>query len=350
MTTRVAVWEARPVLQGGACPAARRRAFQWIGGLALAAVAGGLLLTPLQARAQAGAFPNKQPVELVVLFPAGSSADVSARILADGMSKDLGVPVTISNKPGGGGTVGYKYVASSRPTGHVLVWNSNSVSTTYHSGASDVSYQAFDSVARVTVENPAVVVQGSSPWKTLQDMLDFARSHPGQLKVGNSGAGSHTHMASASLFEAAKTDVLEVPFGTTQVVPSLLGGHVDALVQLPSAVVPHVKSGAMRVLTVLGSKRDPVFPNVPTAAEVGVNLQPMDLWRGIAVAKGTPRPVLKRLEKAVKTALESSEFKGAGEKLGFVPAFMGSEDFSLLTARDDYLISRQMLILGLKKK
>jgi tripartite-type tricarboxylate transporter receptor subunit TctC len=346
----MAVREAQPATKRSARQASRRAAFRWIGGLVLAAAFGGAGLAPSQAQAQAGAFPNKQPIELVVLFPAGSSADVSARILADAMSKDLGVPVTISNKPGGGGTVGYKYVASSRPTGHVLVWNSNSVSTTYHSGASDVSYQAFESVARVTVEIPAVVVQGSSPWKTLQDMLDFARTHPGQLKVGNSGAGSHTHMASASLFEAAKTEVLEVPFGTTQVVPSLLGGHVDALVQLPSAVVPHVKSGAMRVLTVLGSKRDPVFPNVPTATELGVNVLPLDLWRGIATAKGTPRPIVKRLEKAVKTALESNEFKGAGEKLGFVPSFMGSEDFSLLTARDDYLISRQMLILGLKKK
>lgn len=312
--------------------------------------AGALLMALAGAASGQGAFPGKTPVELVVLFPAGSSADVSARILAEGMARDLGVPVTVSNKPGGGGTVGYKYVASSRPTGHVMVWNSNSVSTTFHSGASDVNYQAFDSVARVTVENPAVVVQSSSQWKTLADLLDYARANPGLLKVGNSGAGSHTHMASASLFEAAGAQALEVPFGTTQVVPSLLGGHVDALVQLPGAVVPHVRSGAMRVLTVLGASRDPVFPNVPTAVEQGVKVLPLDLWRGIAVPHGTPRTAINRLQRAVKVALESPEFKSAGEKLGFVPAFMPALDFDLLTARDDYLISRQMIILGLKKK
>jgi tripartite-type tricarboxylate transporter receptor subunit TctC len=341
MINRMAVRETQRQL---AWRSLRRAAGRWIKGLAIAGAAA------FSGLALAQTFPNKQPIELVVLFPAGSSADVSARILADGMSRDLGVPVTISNKPGGGGTVGYKYVASSRPTGHVMVWNSNSVSTTFHSGASDVNYLAFESVARVTVEIPAVVVQSSSPWKTLQDLIDYARANPGMLKVGNSGAGSHTHMASASLFEAAKADVLEVPFGTTQVVPSLLGGHVDALVQLPSAVVPHVKSGAMRVLTVLGSKRDPVFPNVATANEQGVNVLPLDLWRGIAVPKGTPRAVVQRLQKAVQVSLESAEFKSAGEKLGFVPAFLPSEEFNLLTARDDYLISRQMLILGLKKK
>ncbi|HEX4328162.1 MAG TPA: tripartite tricarboxylate transporter substrate-binding protein, partial [Burkholderiales bacterium] len=166
----------------------------WLGKVLLAAA--GLICAAAQAQE---AFPGKAPIELVVLFPAGSSADVSARILADGMSKDLGVPVTISNKPGGGGTVGYKYVAASRPSGHVLVWNSNSVSTTYHSGTSDISYLAFDTVARVTVEIPAVVVMSKSPWKNLDDLLKYAKANPGMLKVGNSGVGSHTHMAAASL-------------------------------------------------------------------------------------------------------------------------------------------------------
>lgn len=295
-------------------------------------------------------FPGKAPVELVVLFPAGSSADVSARILAEGISHDLGVPVTVSNKPGGGGTVGYKYVASSRPDGHTLVWNSNSISTTFYSGSSDVGYQAFDAVARVTVENPAVVVQSKSPWKTLPELIEYARANPGMLKVGNSGIGSHTHMSSAALFEAGGAQVLEVPFGSTQVVPSLLGGFVDALVQLPGAVVPHVKSGAMRVLGVLGAKRDPVFPDAPTAQELGIKVAPLDLWRGVAVAHGTPKPVIARLEKAVQASLESPEFKSSGEKLGFVPAFLPGTEFGLLIARDDYLISRQMTILGLKKK
>jgi tripartite-type tricarboxylate transporter receptor subunit TctC len=319
---------------------------QWFGAL-FAALAG--VLAQGGAWAQAP-FPGKAPVELVVLFAAGSSADVSARILAEGMSKDLGVPVTISNRPGAGGTVGYKYVAGSRPNGHTLVWNSNSVSTTFYSGTSDINYQAFDPVARVTVEIPAVVVQSKSQWKTLHDLLEYARANPGMLKVGNSGTGSHTHMASASLFEAAGVEVLEVPFGSSQVVPSLLGGFVDALVQLPGAVVPLVKSGSMRVLAVLSAKRDPVFPDVPTAQELGVKVAPLDLWRGIAVARGTPKAVIARLQKAVHASMESAEFKSAGEQLGFEPAFMPADDFNLLIAHDDYLIARQMAILGLKKK
>ncbi|MFZ2651051.1 MAG: tripartite tricarboxylate transporter substrate binding protein, partial [Burkholderiaceae bacterium] len=178
------------------------------------------------------AFPNKQPIEFVVIFPAGSSADVSARLLAEGMAQNLGTAVPVINKPGAGGAIGYKYAAAARPDGRTLVWNSNSVSTTYHSGAMDIDYQAFDAVARVTIENPAVVVQAASPWKTLPELIVHARAHPGTLKVGNSGSGSHTHFAAISLFEAAGAKALDVPFGAAQVVPALLGGHIDAVVQL----------------------------------------------------------------------------------------------------------------------
>jgi tripartite-type tricarboxylate transporter receptor subunit TctC len=290
------------------------------------------------------------PLELVVLFPAGSSADVSARILAEGMAKNLEQTVLISNKPGGGGAVGYKYVAAAKTDGRTLVWNSNSVSTTFHSGTMDIDYKAFDAVARATIEIPVVVVQASSPWKTLPELLAYARSKPGQLKVGNSGTGSHTHMAATALFDAAGAKVLDVPFSASQVVANLLGGHVDALVQLPSAVVPHVNSGALRVLGVLGSKRDPVFPDIPTAAEQGISVAPMDLWRGIGVPKGTPAALIARLEKAVESALQRAEFVSAGQKFGFLPSFMPASEFGPLIARDDELIARQMDLLGLKKK
>lgn len=290
------------------------------------------------------------PLDFVVIFPAGSSADVSARILADGIAKNLEQAVPVSNKPGGGGAVGYKFVAGARPDGRTLVWNSNSVSTTFHSGAMDIDYKAFEPVARVSIEIPAVVVQASSRWKTLPELLDYARANPGMLKVGNSGTGSHTHMAAAALFEAGGATVLDVPFSASQVVPSLLGGHVDALIQLPGAVVPHVKSGALRVLGVLGSKRDPVFPDAPTASELGVRVAAMDLWRGIGVPKGTPRAVVARLEKAIEASMSRPEFVSAGQKFGFIPAFLGADEFGQLIARDDELIARQMQALGLKKK
>src|SRR6266852_5293147 len=119
--------------------------------------------------AQEAQFPHKGAIEITVLFPAGSSADVTARVLADGMSKELGAKVLVVNRPGAGGAIGYKYVASQKPDGYSVVWNSNSVSTTYHSGMMPFDYHEFDAVARVLVESPVIAVRGDSKWKSLRE-------------------------------------------------------------------------------------------------------------------------------------------------------------------------------------
>jgi hypothetical protein len=113
------------------------------------------------------------------------------------------------------------------------VWNSNSISTTYHSGQLEFDYRAFDAVARVLVESVVVAVRSDARWKTLNDLVAEAKAKPKAISVGHSGIGSHTHISLAALFSAAGAEVNEVPFGAAQVVPSLLGGHVDAVVQLP---------------------------------------------------------------------------------------------------------------------
>ena len=136
------------------------------------------------AQAQEPPFPQKGTVEITVLFPAGSSADVTARLLADGMSKNLGAKVVVFNRPGAGGAIGYKHVASQKPDGYSIVWNSNSISTTFHSGMLPFDYHAFDAVARVLVESPVIAVKGDSKWKTLADLVAEAKSRPKGITVG----------------------------------------------------------------------------------------------------------------------------------------------------------------------
>src|SRR6266446_632257 len=254
--------------------------------------------------AQEPPFPKKGPIEITVLFPAGSSADVAARLLADGISKNLGQAVVVFNRPGAGGAIGYKHVAGQKADGYSLVWNSNSISTTYHSGQLPFDYQAFDPVARVLVESPVVAVRADAKWKTLNDLIADAKSRPKAISVGHSGIGSHTHLCLAALFHAAGVEVNEVPFGAAQVVPSLIGGHVDALVQLPAALSGPVKQGQVRLLAALIPARDPALAEVPTAAEQGIDVS-LEAWRGIAVPRGTPRPVIAQLEGAVRTTVES---------------------------------------------
>jgi tripartite-type tricarboxylate transporter receptor subunit TctC len=308
-----------------------------------------LLLAALPIAAFAQGFPGGKPIEMTVMFGAGSAADVTARQLAEGMSKELATPVVTVNRTGAGGAAGYTHVAQQRPDGYSVIWNSNSISTNYHSGILPFDYHAFDPVARVAVETPVVAVRSDARWRTLKDLLDYAAANPSKVRVGNSGAGSHTHFAATALFAAAHAKEIEVPFGQGQAVVNLLGGRIEATVQLPAAVLSHVKSNDLRVLAALGAKRDPAFPDVPTAEELGYPVA-LDMWRGIAVPKGTPQPVIARLEEAIRRTVESPEFAAAGKSIGFTPAFLPADEFGRLIANDDTRLGAVMAQLGMKKQ
>jgi tripartite-type tricarboxylate transporter receptor subunit TctC len=301
------------------------------------------------AAAEEGDFPQKNTIELTVLFPAGSSADVTARLLADGMGKELGTSVVVFNRPGAGGAIGYKHVAGQKPDGYSLVWNSNSISTTFYSGTSSLTYEAFDPVARALNESPVLAVRDESKWKTLADAIAAAKTQPKGITVGNSGVGSHTHIASAALFQAAKVEVVDVPFGAAQVVTSLLGGQVDTVVQLPAALAAYVKDGQVRLLASLTAERDPAFPGVPTAREQGYDVA-LEAWRGVAVPKGTPKKVIAVLEAAIKKVVQSREFTETCARLGARPAFLPAAEFGALIAEEDAKLARIMETIGLKKQ
>jgi tripartite-type tricarboxylate transporter receptor subunit TctC len=264
------------------------------------------------------------------------------------MSKQLGQTVLVVNRPGAGGAIGYKHVAAQKPDGYAMVWNSNSISTTYHSGQLAFDYKTFDPVARVLVESPVVAVKGDAKWKSLGDLMADAKARPGIITVGNSGIGSHTHISSVALFHAAGVKVVDVPYAAAQVVPNLLGGHVDVLVQLPGALAAQVKSGNVRLLAAMIPARDPALPDVPTAKEQGIDVA-LEAWRGIAVPRGTPAAVIAVLENAIRQTAESPDFARSAEKLGVRPAFMPAAGFGEVIAKEDAQLAQLMSLIGLKK-
>jgi tripartite-type tricarboxylate transporter receptor subunit TctC len=314
-----------------------------LAGLAAVAIVPSLLAQPEPA------FPGNTPIEITVLFPAGSSADVSARLLADGMSKRLGVNVIVVDRPGAGGALGYKFVAGQKPDGHSLVWNSNSISTTYYAGTSPLTFREFEPVARVLAESPVIAVPGNSQWKGLADLMTAAKAKPKAITVANSGTGSHTHISSVALFKSAQADVVDVPFGAAQLVPALLGGQVDAAVQLPAALAGSVRSGQLRLLAALTAVRDPAFPDVPTAREQGFDVS-LEAWRGIAAPKGTPQAVVARLEAAIRATVESQEFKDGCERIGARPSYAPALAFGDVIAKEDAKLAELMEAIGLNKR
>ncbi len=302
----------------------------------------------LAAPSPAQDFPKRTNLDLTVLFGAGSSADVTARMLAQGMSRELAANVMVVNRPGAGGAIGYKYVAGRNPDGYAMVWNSNSVSTAYHSGQMAIDYRVFDPVARVLIETPLIAVRGNARWKTFKELLADIKAQPGKITVGNSGIGSHTHITSAALFKAAEATVNDIPYAAGQVVPALMGGHVDVLVLLPGAIAGQLKAGAVRVLAVVSAQRDALLPDVPTAQELGHKVA-LDAWRGIAVPKGTPRAVIATLENAIRQTVQSTEFTTGSERLFVKPAFLPAAEFAVLIATEDAALATLMQSIGIKK-
>src|SRR5258708_30534942 len=210
-------------------------------------------------------------------------------------------------------------------------------------------YRAFDAIARVLVEWVVLAVRTDSPFSTLNDFISEVRRKPKAISVGHSGIGSHTHISLAALFRAAGVEVNEVPFGAAQVVPSLLGGHVDAVVQLPAALSAPVKQGQVRLLAALIPGRDPALPDVPTAKEQGIDVS-LEAWRGIAAPRGVSRQTISVLENAIRAATQSAEFQKGSENLGVRPAFLPAAEFGELIAKEDATLAQLIQSIGLKQR
>ena len=310
----------------------------------LVLVVTGVVLTAAPARA----FPTK-PVELVVLFGAGSAADLLARKLAELAARDLGQPVAVVNRTGAGGALGYTYVKGQAADGYNLVWNSNSISTAYHAGNMKLDYTAFAGVAALTGEPVSLAVKLDAPWKDLRELLAHAKASPGQVRVGNSGRGSFTHLVAVALENRAGVKLTHVPFGRELAVTTVLGDKIEASVQLPAEIMTQVTGRQVRVLAVSGDKRLPSLPEVPTFKESGVDLS-MTLWRGVAAPKGTPAEVIARLERAFVQAAQSAEFREFATRMGATVDVRGAREFDRFMAADDREIASLMEQIGLKKQ
>lgn len=318
--------------------------FKFGGGFVAAALAAFTLAGSLPAKAE---YPEK-PVEMTVLF--GGTANTTAQLLSELMSKQLGSPVVPVARTGGGGAIGYAHVQSTRPDGYNIVWNSNSINTTYHLGNLPFSYEEFAPIAQVSVEIPVLAVNASSGWKTLDEMAKAVKEGDKTINVGISGKGSFTHLTSAALFDAMgiADKVNYVSYGDGKAPVELLAGRIDAAIQWPGQFLSYVQSGDLTVLGSTGAEPVSVLPDVKTAKSQGYDID-ISMWRGLAAPKGTPDDVLAKLEAAAKAAAESEEFIAASKNIGFEPAFKGREEFGKTIARDDEFYAALLKDLGMTK-
>jgi tripartite-type tricarboxylate transporter receptor subunit TctC len=267
-------------------------------------------------------FPTKT-IEIICPYTAGSSIDLMSRLVADIAPKYLGQRVVVINKPGGAGSVTAADVISSKPDGYKLA-----TMTSYYFGATaktqKIPFNPNDLVplANLMEFRFGMMVKGDSPWKTLDDLLDYARKNPGQLKWGHPGRAISIYISALLIFRKAGVETLDVPYqGSPNVLAALLGGHIDAATGVYGTVKDHVTAGKIRYLTVYSDRRYSDLPDVPCAVELGYPEAAIPSFIGLYAHKDTPEDIKQILMDALKKTYEDPEFKKGIEKLGEEPKY-----------------------------
>ncbi|HTQ78025.1 MAG TPA: tripartite tricarboxylate transporter substrate binding protein [Burkholderiales bacterium] len=280
--------------------------------------AAGLLLA---AAAQAQNWPQK-PVRFVVPFPPGGATDISARLLAQKLSDLWGQQVIIDNRGGAGGGVGAAEAAKGPADGYNFFFPSGSVITANQHIYAKLNYDPVKDFVPVTsvVSGPQVlVVKADSPYKTVKDLVEAARAHPGQLTFGHAGIGSQIHLAAENFVYQAKIDAVSVPYkGEGPALVGLVAGETTFMVTNMAAAISHINAGRLRALGVTSKTEAPQLPGVPPVAKTVAGFENTG-WFGIVAPAGTPKPVIAKLNRDVRKALDSSEMRARFYAMGLSP-------------------------------
>ncbi len=303
--------------------------------LLLAAACSGAALAPGLAAAQA--FPTK-PLKIVVPFAAGGSADAMARILAHGMSAQLGQSITVENRGGAGGIIGIDAVAKAAPDGYTLgLGNATGLSAAQFM-TDKMPFDSDKDLALLTlvVRVPEVLVANSKlGFNTAANLVSYAKANPAKLNYGSAGASSIIRLAVELFKVEAGIDIVHVPYkGIGPAVVDLLAGQVQVTIADVPAVLQHIRSGALKPLAITSAKRVPMLPDVPTTAEIGYPKVLSDNWYGLIAPAGTPPEVQKRLHAAAVAALQDPQIAQQFLAQGALPAPGSAEDFRA-THRDE---------------
>ncbi len=277
---------------------------------------GSMLLAALAAPSSAQQFPSK-PITLVVPYAAGGNVDISARVLQAGIDDALGQPIIIENRPGAGGLIAGDYVARSAPDGHTLFVGSNASILLGPMTMPKPPYQwdkVFAPVSSLAVATNMLLVTPKLPAKSVAELIDYAKKNPGKLTLATSSGASINHFMAELLKLKTGMTWTEVHYrGNAPAINDLVAGHVDAgLMQLTDSR-QHIEGGRLRALAVLGPKRAPAVPDVPTIVEAGLPDVQGITFNGLFAPKGTPPAVVEKLSAAIRTALEK---KSVADKLG----------------------------------
>jgi len=307
----------------------------------LIAVATGLFV-PATLLAQP--YPAKL-VTLIVPFPPGGRTDITARAVAQFLKEELGQAVVVVNKPGASGVLGAKEVASAAPDGYTLGFFSTGFLTTQYTVPTPTNVREYELVALIN-HDPAAIAVNATKWKSIAELVSFAKKNPGALKVGIN-AGSSAHIFAAAFAVQAGIEVTYVPFrGGGERAPALAGGHIDADFDIVAPLKPLAEAGKLRILGIASDRRSELYKEIPTMKEQGVELN-LASWHGVFAPKGTPPAVVAALSSALAKVSRHGKFNEQMSTLALGVRYLDHREFPRFFAEQDASFKPLIEKLGL---
>jgi tripartite-type tricarboxylate transporter receptor subunit TctC len=276
-------------------------------------------------------YPSR-PITLVVPFPPGGIADLTARPLAAALERVLKQPVVVNNKAGAAGAVGMQSAAIAKPDGYTLLVALVSISTipevdSLFARTPAYTRDQFVPIARLNADPPVLVANAERPWKTLKELVDAARARPSEITYASSGPYGASHVPMEMLLQAAGVRMRHlITTGGAPATTAVLGGHAQVWPSPPALAFPHIRAGKMRPLATFGATRLASMPDVPTLKESGYDLE-YYLWAGLFAPKGVPPAVVTTLRDATRKAVQDPEFKTAADKVQTPIAYQDADEF-----------------------
>ena len=317
-------------------------------GFLVVAVLAVVLLVPAPAKA---AFPERD-ITLVVPWAAGGGTDTLARTLVKNGKKYFGVNINVVNRVGGTGVVGMDSVVKGKPDGYTVGVITFNLSTYRLLGQSELSYRDFDLIALLNRSQAGLSVKADSQFKTLKELVDYAKANPGVVTVGHSGPAGAWHLAAAAIAQKTGVKFTFVPFdGAAPTRTALVGGHISVCASGMDEVLQFYQTKQIRILAANSPARHPAFADVPTMAEAGFPIEnPIFDWRGLGTAKGTPPEILKVLRDGFKKATEDPEYIALMDKLALPRTYMDHQPFEQFLIGMEKSLEPTLEQIGLLKK
>ncbi|CAB3656392.1 hypothetical protein LMG26685_03028 [Achromobacter mucicolens] len=280
-----------------------------------------LMLSAAALGAQADTYPAR-PIKVISPFPAGGATDVLTRVLAERMAKNLGQSMIVENKAGAGTSIGAAYVSREAPDGYTILMATNSTLVTNRYLYKELPYDpdSFAKIGMVGVGPLVLLSTPKRPFNNTQDVVAYAKQNPGKLTFATFGPGTSSHLAGELFKERAGIDILHVPFkGATQALPALVSGDVDLFFDMVATGMPQADAGKVKVFAITSPKRLATQPNLGTLAEQGYPSFDMTAWFSFVAPKGTPAPVVERLQAALTETLQDEAVKKRLLDMGIDP-------------------------------